>query len=64
MSETYDIHPTDADLDDETLYQQFEKHSGDDTCGKCHTTGAHHIIRICDCCGKLRPHVDFTTEVE
>ena len=58
MSETYDIYPSDSDLDDESLARQqpsgegsFTKHTGYRGCSKCVTVGAHQWINVCACCG-------------
>jgi hypothetical protein len=47
-TEPYDIHPTSADLNDESLFNQ---HSGYRGCQKCETVGAHSWRMVCDCCG-------------
>lgn len=46
MSDLYPIHPTEADLDDESLAKQ----QADEF--RCQVVGAHRWITVCSCCGK------------
>jgi uncharacterized paraquat-inducible protein A len=57
--EPYDIKPSEADLNDESLARQqpageddYSKHSGYRGCRKCQAVGAHQWTRVCACCGK------------
>jgi hypothetical protein len=65
MSDEYDIHPTEADLDDESLARQqpagegdYSKHSGYRGCDKCEVVGAHRWAFVCECCGKQQDRFD------
>jgi hypothetical protein len=59
VSDHYDIHPTSADLNDESL---FTTHSGYRGCQKCETVGAHQYAMVCQCCGQQQSRFDVDYE--
>ena len=60
MSDLYDIHPTDFDLDDESLW----KHNGEDDCQPCTITGAHQYALICQCCGVQQSRFELAEYIQ
>lgn len=77
MSDVYDLRPSEAELDDESLFDEVDKHrycycsekrldvhTGDDGCGKCGTVGAHQWITVCACCGHQQSRFETAEYLE
>ena len=70
MSDTYDPRPTEADLDDESLFDEVDKHRycycppKDPDEFRCRVVGAHHWITVCACCGTQQSRFETAEYLE
>jgi hypothetical protein len=59
-SEPYDLMPTEADKDFESLTE----HDGTGLCARCKTIGAHSYVYVCQCCGKEQSRFETAEYLE